>query len=111
MPHTVTTQDADILNRHAKRGDTKALGKALDDLAQREAPYGIDRAEILLLAKDEAGDNVVHAACAYGNEGKLQLFYKRPVKQTPANLCLQTSSSSFADSMSSPSSPAVSVQS
>lgn len=76
MPPKVTKDDATILNRHAKRGDTKALGKALDDLAQREAPYGIDQAEILLLAKDEAGDNVVHAACAYGNEGKLQLLLK-----------------------------------
>lgn len=71
MSHTITKYDATILNFHAKRGDALELGRSLDHLAQREAPNGIDRADILLLAKDEAGDNVVHSSCAYGNTSKL----------------------------------------
>lgn len=46
----------------------------LDQLAQRERPNGLDRADILLLSKDDAGENnVVHAACAFGNLSKWQL--------------------------------------
>lgn len=38
------------------------MGIALKHLAQREGPYGMDRADIILLAKDEAGDTVALAA-------------------------------------------------
>lgn len=62
MSHTITIYDSAVINRHAKRGEVLELGRTLDHLAQREAPNGLDRADILLLAKDEAGDNVVHAA-------------------------------------------------
>lgn len=53
-------------SRHSKRGDSLGLGLMLDQLAQRERE-GIDRTDIFLLAKDEAGENILHAACAYGN--------------------------------------------
>ncbi|KAI7783807.1 ankyrin repeat domain protein [Diaporthe eres] len=131
MSHTITKYDANILNHHAKSGDALELGRTLDTIAQREAPNGYDRADILLLAKDsqlprqewrrlgvsqntrptgpargsedpndmdradilfvakgsedpngfdradillakeEAGDNIVHSACAFGNTNEL----------------------------------------
>lgn len=70
MSYTLTIHDATILTHHAKRGDALELGQALDHLAQRERANGLDRADILLLGKDEAGENVLHAACAYGNLSK-----------------------------------------
>lgn len=39
-------------NHHDRRGDGRQLGKALDHLAQREAPNGIAQADFLPLAKD-----------------------------------------------------------
>ncbi|KAK7700262.1 hypothetical protein SLS64_011075 [Diaporthe eres] len=51
MPHTVTKYDANILDHHAKSGDALELSRTLDTIAQREAPNGYDRADILLLAK------------------------------------------------------------
>lgn len=71
MSHIVTRQDSIILTNHAKRGDAQELGRTLDHLAS-QAPRGIDRADILLLAKDETGANVVHCACAFGNTSELQ---------------------------------------
>ncbi|KAK7718626.1 Transcription factor mbp1 [Diaporthe eres] len=75
MSHTITKYDATILNRHAKRGDTLELSRTLDILAQRETPNGMDRADILLLAKDETGDNVIHSACALGNKNIIEFVY------------------------------------
>lgn len=73
MSHTITLYDATIINLQAKRGDVLEFGRTLDHLAQREAPNGLDRADILLLAKDESGENVVHAASAYGSTSEFQL--------------------------------------
>ncbi|KAI7773515.1 hypothetical protein LA080_010544 [Diaporthe eres] len=75
MPHTVTKYDAIILNRHAKRGDVLEFRRTLDTIAQREAPNGYDRADILLLAKDETGDNSVHSACVFGNIDIITFVY------------------------------------
>ncbi|KAG6368303.1 hypothetical protein INS49_002508 [Diaporthe citri] len=75
MSHTITKYDANILNHHAKRGDVVEFGRTLDNLAQREAPNGYDRADILLLAKDEAGDNIIHSACAMGNRNIIVFIY------------------------------------
>ncbi|KAK2597247.1 hypothetical protein N8I77_013108 [Diaporthe amygdali] len=67
MAPTLTTDDANVLNRQAMRGDTNELAKAVDRLAAREAAQGVGKAEILLRTKDDAGNNVVHAACIMGN--------------------------------------------
>lgn len=109
MSHTITKYDAIILNRHAKRGDALELSRTLDILAQRETPNGMDRADILLLAKDETGDNVIHSACAFGNKSELP-HQTKVSNQTITDSCLQTSSTSFTDSTTSPSSPASSAQ-
>lgn len=60
-------------SHHAKRSDALELGRAVDRVAQRERSNGLDQADILLLAKDEAGENVLHAACTYGNISEWQL--------------------------------------
>lgn len=73
MSYTLTIHDAAILTHQAKRGDVLQLGQELGHLAQRERANGLDRADILLLGRDEAGENVIHAACAYGNLSKWQL--------------------------------------
>lgn len=73
MSSSITKHDGAVLNHHARRGDVQELGIALEHLVQREGPYGMDRADIILLAKDEAGDNIVHSACTYGNTGTLRL--------------------------------------
>lgn len=67
MFQAIIKHDATILTNHAKRGDAQELGRTLDHLASEEAPNGIDRVEILLLAKDETGKNVAHCASAFGN--------------------------------------------
>lgn len=72
MSHTITPQDGKVLINHAQRGDVGQLQQTLNQLAQREGPNGMDRADILLLAKDEDGNNVVHAACIYDNMSELR---------------------------------------
>lgn len=76
MSHTITKHDGTVLNHAAKRGDAQELAALLNDLAQREGPNGMDRTDVILLARDDAGDNIVHSACAYGNNSALQLEQK-----------------------------------
>ncbi|POS79174.1 hypothetical protein DHEL01_v202424 [Diaporthe helianthi] len=64
---SISTTDGNILTRHAQRGDIQALRQTLDILIQRQGPTGLDRADVLLLARDDDGENVIHAASTFNN--------------------------------------------
>lgn len=70
MSIAITHLDGNILTSHARRGDIQQLRQALDVLVQRQGPSGLDRADILLFAKDKDGENVIHTACTMDNTSK-----------------------------------------
>ncbi|KAG8163341.1 hypothetical protein KVR01_006638 [Diaporthe batatas] len=73
---SISTTDGNILALHARRGDTSQLRQALDVLVQRQGSTGLDRANILLLARDEFGNNVAHTACTFNNTNVLEFVYE-----------------------------------
>jgi hypothetical protein len=71
MSTTIHPQDGVVLINQAQHGDVQQLRQTLDHIAQHQGPNGFDRADILLLAKDEAGNNAIHAACIFNNTSEL----------------------------------------